>query len=79
MRVEDIKYKHYHCHHKEHCQADKVTDCIPPAHVLVNYLESLINLLGADSCHHLSQMKRHSEDKCNRDSNYPHSYDEGNS
>jgi hypothetical protein len=70
--VEYIEREDHHSHDEEHCKAYEIADCIPPSHVLINDLESLIDLFRANSSHQLPEMHRHSKDKCHRYRDYPY-------
>jgi hypothetical protein len=62
MRVEDVKHDHAHCHHKVHCEADEIANCVSATHVSVDFFEGLIHLFGFNSCHHLPKLQWHPED-----------------
>jgi hypothetical protein len=45
--------------------------------VLIDHLERLVELLGSYTCNHHSQLERHSEDKSDRDCDYPNNNNQG--
>lgn len=54
LRVEDVEDQYEHSHNEEHWEANKIADCVSPAHVTIDHLKSLVDLLGSHSSHHLS-------------------------